>query len=697
MKGYTQQGKWKPRPDRSLLLPEGEATGILAFNPMQQEGIRQLVGNDRNVITAFMGSGKTVLMKGLSVQDIVTRRRKQIFIVPQNHIAGQFATVHVLDIDGQPYRFDFGANNFGEGKRKTEKLKQWLLMPPPLEMYLLHPGDLEPMIAVCTHSAFIDVWTNLSPEDKKEALLETYFWIDEAHHVDGVYGADDPVPEEKRAEITRVGTELGAFCRTLILEASAGLGLATATFMRGDRRSILHRPGLFRFFEWPLSKHWETLNLRAFRQTYEEYENTPIPNIIANIVRENVPGLMHLVVFPSKNEKWRKSKYEELNMLVEGLKASGIPTNEIREMIDERGRGKRLEELRHHPEKYRVVIVCDIGREAMDVPPCFRIHHTAIERSLTQAVQTAGRLFRSYEGKEDIELRYYLPKLRAGDEQARAKLSLRLNAGLVGMELIDAFLPPLSDILEYPAGPPRQGPTPFWAHFDEEAYTAWEELVIDTDSEPFNEVTVTRMVENFIEDHLLPEHSTPENQKKIADRLMLRLLRGRLQDDITGMDVSWLAEHGFDKIVMQYGLDNRRVFSGDITDPDFKLVRRLLDERRKEMQEWRAHLHRAHDLITRKPRLLEVLMLHDVDLRTPANAEDGAMDVLRWLRDRKTQYHNGELSRQKARDIAQHVPGWTWRYKQSPKTSTPPAIPSAEGHFPVKIQGLKDANTFLND
>src|SRR5208282_3564829 len=356
--------KNSPRKSTSLIIPKREGLSIILPNEFQRE-VFELPESRITVINAFMGSGKAPACIGLAIKDIVRHSRKQLVVVPQRIIAYGFGP-QALQLDGTTYRWHAGVNNFCDNHPQTlEGLERWMLTPAETlnEKWRHYPSDITFMSAVATHQALALVWAKLKREGRtEEALQNLTGHIDEAHHIDGIYSSESNVSDTERTFFEFEGTILGDFCRGLLNSKDRRLLLYTATFFRGDKNGILYDTDAT-VYEYPLSRQWPNLDIREFRQMFEEYRDTPdlFDCICRNIANE--PNEYHLIVFPSTTRRFRQTPDTEISAMKERL-GQIHPANSILDLICMTATGqinktlqdKNTEEILKNPEKYKIVL-----------------------------------------------------------------------------------------------------------------------------------------------------------------------------------------------------------------------------------------------------------------------------------------------------------------------------------------------------
>jgi quinol monooxygenase YgiN len=302
-----------------------------------------------------------------------------------------------------------------------------------------------------------------------EVAKNTSFFIDEAHHIKG-----------GELEIDEDYNQLGKIVYKILDNAeknNSAVRLTTATFNRGDQGIIVKSDYLKKFdrFDLDFIDHFATLDIKKVFVNFEEYEDDPIFQIVENIRQELKER--HLIVVPSRSSKWRKTdinlerlKEKLFKMLIEeGVNPNEVILDLVTESTQKQNKAillkepkERYDENPDYISKIRVVITCMLGREGTDWCPCSRIHHASIELgSTTLAIQTLGRLFRKFKGKDNVAIIYYIKKFNPLKESANKKefISDRVNAMLCLM-IIDDLMQPIMILPNLPSsahkGPKRK-------------------------------------------------------------------------------------------------------------------------------------------------------------------------------------------------------------------------------------------------
>lgn len=573
------------------------------------------------LISAFCGSGKSILQIALAIHDVVKSgwAQKQLIIVPQQHISQGFSPIDAegvpecisVRVDGEQYDWRVGRNNFCDPKKSgvIASLKQWLLQDGAiLGKKFRGTTTVMGLNAVASHQALGLAWGDLTLKERERAVRNLTLRIDEAHHVNGVFDIrEDGLTDMEKLAIEEESTNLGGICRFLINhgDRTAKLHLTTATFFRGDKRHILSTAVQNKFTPFFLDwlEHWKTLGISDFQFGYEEYDKDPIALIMANIKKE--PREKHMVVIPASGTKWRADGKKELKRLLDALYEL-YPRDRVLDLVtretQDENKKKLLREPKRRedgPSKFDVVVTCMLGREGTDWCPCSRMHNAACEGSVTLAVQTIGRIFRRFTGKTKVRALYYVRRFTALKEglSKRELFSERTNALLTCIQL-DEMCHPL-EIVKFtgenkktsgPSGEHVSLPEIFNSHYQtvkERLARELEELAADTQELKSEKrllelrAGLHRIVEDIVKDY---KTAIGKHRKGVTNQLRLMAVRMWNPDfrDL-GFDVSILRKMGFDKIVEKWCTSDRSIFFGKMRSTDWTTLRTYVKTYWKEM------------------------------------------------------------------------------------------------------------------
>lgn len=380
------------------------------------------------------GAGKSLLQVMLAQADIEDTGNKQLILVPKNHIHHGFYDDDCIEflLPGQKTASRWSVrSNFctaSKADAKTRLLAEYLLADV---RQLRKEGRLG---AIATHKAMVEAWKLLDAGQKRKSLRHISLRIDESHHVSNVFHESDLdlFNVKDKREILEEATRLGRFLHHVLRadEETVKVHLATATFFRGDRRTILSErfKKQFAHFYLPWDEHFETLGIDELTVDFLNYVDDPL-EAVWNMVKCE-PKERHLIIIPALTHRYRTNT--TLPTLLDGLEKI-IPSAEILDLVTPATQEAHKALLHKYPERFRAVVACRLFDEGTDWVPCTRMHNTdACEQSTTLAVQRIFRPLRPHPKKKVVRILNYLPDLspEMGLDEKRQVLSNRLNAFL---------------------------------------------------------------------------------------------------------------------------------------------------------------------------------------------------------------------------------------------------------------------------
>jgi superfamily II DNA or RNA helicase len=574
----------------------------------QSQAFNRVCNSRYFLVKAFCGSGKTTLSIVLALNDIIKNNRKQIFIVPQEHIGGGFATSGKFKIPGIGVVELTTPKNFCESsENKIESFVNFLRRKFSKDSVAVDSNkqcsvDGENCMAVVTLHCFNAAMNKIIEKGLfDEVAKNTSFFIDEAHHIKG-----------GELEIDEDYNQLGKIVYKILDNAeknNSAVRLTTATFNRGDQGIIVKSDYLKKFdrFDLDFIDHFATLDIKKVFVNFEEYEDDPIFQIVENIRQELKER--HLIVVPSRSSKWRKTdinlerlKEKLFKMLIEeGVNPNEVILDLVTESTQKQNKAillkepkERYDENPDYISKIRVVITCMLGREGTDWCPCSRIHHASIELgSTTLAIQTLGRLFRKFKGKDNVAIIYYIKKFNPLKESANKKefISDRVNAMLCLM-IIDDLMQPIMILPNLPSsahkGPKRKHNKTkkndrrgfrLGQIFGEENFENIKREIFEKifEEENLDEESVNKVILEAIKDYkfLVPKVS----KENVIAGLKTFLLRARSEAlRSKGINIADIRKAGFDAIVEKQGLRGS-FWCGELSNEDFKEFKRLVGKK----------------------------------------------------------------------------------------------------------------------
>lgn len=525
-------------------------------------------------VQAPCGSGKTTLGIALGVDDIVFSgfSRKQLYIVPQRHIGDGFAMngdIKTILIRVGRKIWDWHVDHNFCSESSVEGLIKWLLSTPE-KLNESQGNTIRGLNAVCCYQSLVIAWSRFTEEEKKQAISNLTLRVDEAHHLKHVLEELEFDSEELKEAYQEDATGIGNIC-TFIMNCdevtTSKIHTTSATMYRGDKKFIFSDSvkESFVHYNYSWAEHFNTLDISEFNLNYAEYGIDPIRQIADNILAE--PNEYHLVIFPSRGHKWRSKDGDELERLIRYLREGGMSEERIMDLVTKGKQDKNKKKLRNEPMEFdpenlpnfSVVIACTLGREGTNIPYCSRLHNAASENSITQAMQTLGRLLRRWFGKTKIESIMYINEFTApGNTTKKDLLQNRQSAMLLCMVLKNEFMPILFPVIppdENSDADPKTDSKPeqtnLQEHLGEDFQNVMLELARRHDAlEDKSEIFVDEMIHELLE-----EHGITENVDVLTEAMKVNILRQTLKRDINILpgfdglvDLSVMRDFGYDTI-----------------------------------------------------------------------------------------------------------------------------------------------------
>ena len=529
------------------------------------------------LIQAPGGSGKSLFQVALAQADIIDTGNKQLILVPKNHIHHGFfdeeAIQFTLPGESEPTRWTVHSNFCTSSKAdpKTLLLKEFLLSDV---RSLRKKGKLA---AIATHKAMVSAWSILTGKEKRKALKNISFRIDEAHHVSDVFhDADLELFNVKyRKEIERDGTRLGKFVQYALRNGdnTIKMHLATATFFRGDRRTILSKrfKQEFTHYYLPWDEHFQTLGIDYLSFDFVNYRNDPLDEVVDLIKSEKEER--HLIILPALTHRFRTNN--TLPNLLSKLRTI-FPENRILDLVTPELQVRNKLLLHENPDRFGVVVACRLFDEGTDWVPCTRMHNTdACETSVTLAVQRFFRPLRAHPSKKNVQIFNYLPSLseEMTVEEKRRVLSNRLNAFLACIVTQGELRPCLIPAMNAPIGKKPRKSMSLREIYSNNYPDLLEDMVkrYECVEDKSDSSEIEAIASKIISTYGVPEDVEPNDLKRallqqlirIANPKSITLDKKSLEPE--GIDAESIRQQGFDKVwkkvlplpsVICHGTDN---------------------------------------------------------------------------------------------------------------------------------------------
>lgn len=544
---------------------------------------KELLGKKRTITIAPTGSGKSLMQVFDASVEIIQSdyAQRQIFIVPQVNIGNGFTqNKHSrLSIDNDVYDWEITENCL-DGENTVGRMRNFLLKKsyPLCKPYRVQKV-LGGITAICTYQAFLAAFNSMTNAEKKRAIKNASFRIDEMHHISGV-------SDQEAAEMNRMGEFM-----KFLLDHDGSTHLTTATCFRGNRHAIIQGSyyDLFNVFRIQFLEHWETLGLKEIHQNYAAYKDGTdlMKQIVKSVSKEMSES--HLIIVPSDGTKFFKksNKLQWVKKLVHQL-GELFGTEDVLDLVtpERQSRDKIL--FISEQQKFKVVVTCAIGKEGSDWPPCSRIHNTVLDQSVLSAVQKFGRGLRQHNGKTNVVMTNYIEHFGKWDQKPeviRKKLSDRFNCVVAASMWDDQCYPIMFQAL--PSDPEDKNEKPKFIVL-EDLYGDKRNQVIDQlmrmvlavpksscTAEVIDQI-IDEVIESFEEDMLVDVDTDV-----LRDRLRKEVLRRQNPENPTfrfdGMIIDFIRENGWDKVVKK-NIAGKSVFVGKANTKELMELQRFFTD-----------------------------------------------------------------------------------------------------------------------
>ena len=533
------------------------------------------------------GAGKSLLQVLLAQADIEDTGNKQLILVPKNHIHHGFYDEECIEfqLPGQsnPSQWRIHSNYCSNSKSdpKTKLLKQFLLADVRV---LRKEGRLA---AIATHRAMVGAWDLMSPTEKNRALRHISFRVDESHHLSNVFHESDLhlFNVKDKEAIREDATQLGQFLQEVLDldDETVKVHLATATFFRGDRRTILSErfKNDFVHYYLPWDEHFKNLGIDHLSFDFLNYQEDPVGSVVDTVRTE--PEERHLIIIPALYHRYRNQK--TLSQIMRALEAT-FPPCEILDLVTASTQEPNKKLLHDHPERFRVVVACRLFDEGTDWVPCSRLHNTdACESSVTLAVQRFFRPLRPHPSKKVVRILNYLPDMspEMTFDEKRQVLSNRLNAFLACIVTQGELMPCLVALKGIPTGN-RPRKISLQEVYGEEYPEVIADLLrgYEIVGDKANSTLIEEVADRVLNKFGVPAEVEENDLRSALLHQLVRIANPRSKtldrEDLEpkGIDAEAIRRQGFDKVwekiapipsVLCYGSDNI----------DGTLIRELLD------------------------------------------------------------------------------------------------------------------------
>ncbi len=584
---------WKPLTAKMPILKDDDPR-ILGYDgrTYQPRCYKAFHGKKRTILISPTGSGKCLMQIFHAAREIIESdyKQKQVFIVPQLNIGNGFSEQRHknLKIGRKIYGWEITTNCCFDNEQSVKKIRNFLLNKHPCKSYRANKV-LGGCTAAVSYAALLAAFGKMTAKEKRRAIKNTSFRLDEVHHIMGLVKID-----------LYVANRLAELCK-YVLDNDGSLHLATATFFRGDQHVIVGSQYLkdFEIYRVQFLQYWKTTGIKELHQCYPCYEagDDLLEQILDAVAAE--PNQPPIIIVPSDGMKFFKhtNKWKWVRKLVRGLgKIYGDD-----KVLDLVSPGRQLEDKKRlvsDGQNFSAIVTCLIGREGTDWPPCSRIHNTVLDANVLQPIQKLGRALRKHDGKTIIKMFNYIEHFDSWDDDTdkiRARLSDRFNA-VVGASLLDDMLYPIT----MPTIPQPQGTSGSKSKRVslEDVYGSKRGELIEAIMKRIAFIPLLERTGGSIDeaiDEIIEEYSDCmlENVSfdVLKERLRKEIVRRHNPNNpnlrINGLIVDFIREHGWDKVVRKH-VARKSPFTGKAETKDLeelhKFLKKELDEKIEEIK-----------------------------------------------------------------------------------------------------------------
>jgi superfamily II DNA or RNA helicase len=404
----------------------------------QPHAFKRLKSQRFAILNAPTGWGKSIVIAMLVLYKLVRHPRLRCIIsVPQTIIARGFTRDWKLRLGRKLFDWLVLYNLCDTLATKTTRTNTSLLG------FLRRPHSYLPIgsrVLVCTHATLARGYKHLKQQHQLTLLKDLVLWIDEGHHV-------------MNAQVTgseaTINNSLGSLVKYCMAHGNH-VGLATATYQRGDMRHILSDAVQAKFTRVSIP--------------YDTYFNEAKPvetfkfNIIAGDVLKAITGIFRkqrptILYLAKRNSHYAgRCKYKEVKQILRCLSRQlqqpihrdsiliHIGDLKILDLVAENGRQARKAYL-DHDGKVDIILALDTCKEGFDWPEAERCIILGERHSIPELIQMIGRLFRASNGKTHAEVFQILPAVVPDSKRFKDQRNGILTVVFSTMLLEDIFLP----------------------------------------------------------------------------------------------------------------------------------------------------------------------------------------------------------------------------------------------------------------
>lgn len=549
---------------------------ILGFGgrDYQIRAFENLRGKTNVILKAPTGSGKSLIMLYLAAAEVIDSKykRRQVIAVPQLHIADGFHE-ELIQIDGKIIEMKI-ENLCRRQSESVLKLKEFLLEDFTYTKESRN-NQISGSIVTVSHSALVLAFDQMSEKEIRKALKRVTIRIDEFHHVSS---------GENEEETNKLGDVVNK-----IEQYGGQLAFASATPFRGDNRKIISHEFRKQFTVEmvTLVEYLATTSIEAIISDFISYDDhVDIFNkIVAKIRSEKDQPCM--IILPSEKQKFFKTEGDK-ERFARKLIAAMRKLYSNTEVLDfvtvehQKNEVERFRKFKKDEKAFHVLITCGIGREGLDWKRCSRIHNLSFDRSISMFLQKFGRGTRDSEGKTDVAIYSYVPRITNWEsEETRTQVSDCFNAAMGTAVMDDNLCPLMVRLSDRDRTRTNQDEVNIAEIFGEDIENIDDTILREfhklSDEDKKDKDIIRNIIASAVAEFELDYE--PEDMEEVIGEMLVRIIRivnPRNQVvRLPGFNVKYIRHMGWDKVVSKY-LAGRTIFGANINRKDLQKLRRIL-------------------------------------------------------------------------------------------------------------------------
>jgi hypothetical protein len=394
----------------------------------------QLVGELYRSINVPMGGGKSLMACYLVAHELTEGQyERAIFAVPQDVIGSGFLRPAG---NGAGIRFKLSKNTvvWGVGHNLIDDSDQ---VTNDIINFLKHDRNqatLSDRVLVCTHAALVRAFSVLTKKHQQRLLKGAHIFIDEAHHIQNSESDIGLELKNQLGELTSYMYEIGS-----------GVTMMTATPYRGDGGGLLspEQWAMTKSFYLPWDEYFDSLDIENLRVDYVLFDGLHYKAVESLRKRGDLTKDNRAIVYiPKTGQAFSAgTKTDDVESI------AGVLWKRWRmlDLVHTEGRDERKSQLAQDPTlDVNYIMAMNMMREGANWKPADTLIIVGPRHSLTDMVQTIGRLLRDHPGKREVRVFHLLPFTfdRKKEKKYREDLNNYLKAVFCSAMVIeDVFCP----------------------------------------------------------------------------------------------------------------------------------------------------------------------------------------------------------------------------------------------------------------